>query len=78
MPAGPRRGVGQFLIAVNPNGAPGAVFSDRLEELVTEIESQDGARLPGSNRLKARADSAKNGVLIPAHLLQEIEGLISR
>ena len=70
---GPPPGVGQFIIAVNPNGALGSVFGDRLEELVTEIESQDGARLPGNSRLRARADCARNGVPIPAHLLQEIE-----
>lgn len=66
-------GVGQFIIAVNPNGALGSLFSDRLEELVNEIEAQDGARLPGTSRLKARADCEQNGVPVPAHLLEEIE-----
>ncbi len=74
---GPPPGVGQFIIALNPNGALGSVFSDKLEELVGEIESQDGARLPGTSRLKARADCAKNGVPIPAHLLEEIERAIA-
>jgi (2R)-3-sulfolactate dehydrogenase (NADP+) len=74
---GPPPSVGQFIIAVNPNGALGSVFSYRLDELVKEIESQDGARLPGTSRLKARADCAKNGVPIPAHLLKEIERAIA-
>lgn len=48
--------VGQFVIAINPNGPLGSLFGDRLEELVGEIEGQDGARLPGTRRLASRAE----------------------
>jgi len=70
-------GVGQFIIAINPNGALGSFFGDRLEELVREIEDQDGARLPGTRRLAARTECAEQGVFIADHLLEEIEKAVS-
>lgn len=70
-------GVGQFIIAINPNGALGAFFGDRLEELVAEIEGQGGARLPGTRRLATRAECAEQGVIVADHLLEEIERTIS-
>ncbi|HIF10031.1 MAG TPA: Ldh family oxidoreductase [Sneathiellales bacterium] len=70
-------GVGQFMIAINPNGALGLLFGERLEELVAEIEGQGDARLPGARRLVARAKCAEQGVFIAGHLLDEIERTIS-
>ena len=72
-PDGPPPDVGQFIVAINPETTPGAAFTDRLEQLAAEIEGQDGARLPGTRRLKARAESAAMGVLVPAHLMAEIQ-----
>lgn len=65
--------VGQFMIALNPNGGLGALFADRLKELIGEIEAQEGVRLPGSRRFDARLKCANYGVFIAAHLLREIE-----
>lgn len=65
-------GVGQFIIAIDPIGPANSIFYDRLEELLREIEMQEGARLPGTSRLKARAEVAKSGMLVPAHLMEEI------
>lgn len=70
-------GVGQFIIAINPNGALGSLFGERLEELVAEIEGQDDARLPGTRRLVERAVCVEQGVPIALHLLEEIEKTIS-
>lgn len=69
--------VGQFIIAINPNGVLGSLFGERLEELVAEIEGQGDARLPGTRRLVARAECMEQGVPIAAHLLEEIEKTIS-
>ncbi len=66
-------GVGQFIIAIDPNGRTNAMFLDRLEELFREIEAQDGARLPGISRFQARANAEKSGVLVPSHLMDEIK-----
>lgn len=66
-------GVGQFILAINPNSGMGAHFGTRLEQLLTEITSQPGARLPGTRRLKAREVAHESGIEIPAHLLAEIE-----
>jgi (2R)-3-sulfolactate dehydrogenase (NADP+) len=70
-------GVGQFIIAINPNTALGTTFDDRLQELVGEIEGQDGARLPGNRRLAAREECEDRGISIPGHLLEEIERAIA-
>lgn len=66
-------GVGQFIIAINPACSASAHFGHRLEELTMQIEAQDGARLPGTRRLQERKASAKHGVVIPAHLMDEIK-----
>lgn len=59
-------GVGQLLIALKA----GEGFGARLEALVRSIEGQ-GARLPGSRRLDARAFSADR-LTIPDALVQDI------
>lgn len=67
-------GVGQFMIAVDPESAAGPVFGARLEELLGAIAEQPGARLPGSRRFEARrAVQAEGGIAIPSHLVAEIE-----
>ena len=68
-------GVGQLLIALNPEPLAGGHFSRRLEVLIGAIESQAGARLPGSRRLAARAAASSEGLLIPAAILAEIKAL---
>ena len=70
-------GVGQFILALDPGATAGALFASRLEELLGEIEAQAGARLPGTRRLAARDDAQNQGLLIPEHLFEEIERIIS-
>jgi (2R)-3-sulfolactate dehydrogenase (NADP+) len=65
-------GVGHMILAFDAAGGGGAPFADRLEDLLGRIESQKGARLPGSRRLAARAAARAEGVAVPAHLLEEI------
>ena len=63
-------GVGQFIIAIDPERAIGDVFGQRLEALAQQIEAQDGARLPGMRRLQARQDAREQGITIPDHLIE--------
>ena len=65
-------GVGQLILAFRP----GAGFAARLEQLIGEIEAQDGARLPGARRLAARNKARSEGLTVPDHLRAEIDALI--
>ena len=62
---GPPPGTGQFLIAMRP----GEGFAQRLEALLTSIAVLEGARLPGTRRLEARARAAAAGLAVPAAYL---------
>jgi (2R)-3-sulfolactate dehydrogenase (NADP+) len=68
---GPPPGTGQLLIAFDPSAFGGGI--DRFAVLASAIESQPGARLPGSRRLKAREKAARNGIVISDALRAEIE-----
>lgn len=65
-------GVGHLIIAIRPDTGFGA----RLEELIATLEAQEGARLPGSRRLAARVEGRARGIVIPPHLLAEIEAAL--
>ncbi len=70
---GPPPGTGQFLMAISPSDAGG--FAERLEMLLGLIEGLDGARLPGTRRLAARAESERNGLLVPRGYLEGARAL---
>lgn len=73
---GPPPGAGQLLIAIDPGGFAGAdLFADRLAALAGAIETDDGARLPGSRRLALREKARGAGVTVDATLLAEVEAL---
>ncbi|GJD96933.1 Ldh family oxidoreductase [Methylobacterium iners] len=65
---------GQLIIVLDA-----AAFAEdaleRFAQLAAMIEDQDGARLPGSRRLAARARAATEGLTLPDRLLAEIEAL---
>lgn len=63
---------GQLFIALDPERFSGGAFTERLERLLTAIESQEGARLPGGGRLAARERTRKDGVEIPDALHEKI------
>ena len=67
--------VGQFLIAIDPRVFSGDGFAQRLEALIGAILGQQGTRLPGARRLALRAESARDGVVIPAVLYDELKAL---
>ena len=68
---GPPR-TGQFFIAADPATFAGPDHLDRLARLAGAITAQDGGRLPGEGRLKARLQTAEQGVKVPANLYDRI------
>ncbi|MXQ09695.1 Ldh family oxidoreductase [Alphaproteobacteria bacterium GH1-50] len=60
-------GTGQFLMAIKPADMTG--FAARIEALLGHIESLEGARLPGTRRLQARAKSEAEGLNVPVNYL---------
>ena len=68
---GPPR-TGQFLIAVDPGATAGAGFAPALDRLAAAIESQEGARLPGSRRSLAREQAKRRGVDVDDAILSRI------
>lgn len=67
-------GTGQFFLAIDPSAFAGADFPERLEYLLRAISEQEGARLPGQGRLRARERTAEEGVTIADGLLEKIRG----
>ena len=68
--------VGQFLIAINPDGFAGTeVFLDRFALLASEFDDDPGARLPGSRRLALREAVAKDGLAVNADMVKSIRDL---
>ncbi len=72
---------GEFIIAINPDTCASAGSSEgrvntnplaHAEELFSAVLSQDGTRLPGERRIKARERTAVDGISIPASLHQQI------
>jgi (2R)-3-sulfolactate dehydrogenase (NADP+) len=71
---GPPPGTRQLLIALDPAAFAGDALA-RFGALAGMIEDQDGARLPGSRRLAARAAAKADGLKTDDALLQEIASL---
>lgn len=71
---------GELIVAIDPAGFLGAGMDEHLrraEAMFAAIEGQ-GARLPGSRRLVARARSEVDGLRIPAKLHQDIIEVLER
>ncbi len=62
---GPAPGVGQLVIAIDPEAATGRErFLDRVEAMTQAIEAQDNTRLPGTRRFTGRKQAAAEGVSV--------------
>lgn len=62
--------IAQFLIAIDPEALGTlAAFNARVEEMAERIEAQ-GARLPGSRRLANRERARREGLRVPASLVE--------
>jgi (2R)-3-sulfolactate dehydrogenase (NADP+) len=71
---GPPPGAGQLLIAIDPGAFAGAEqFADRFAALAEAIESDEGARLPGSRRVALRKQAQSSGINVDAKLLAEVQ-----
>lgn len=70
-------GVGQLLIAIAPNPISNGQFETRLEELLEEMLSQEGTRLPGDRRLIFREKSYRDGIRITEKQYRDIMSLCS-
>ena len=73
---GPPPGVGQLLIAIDPDAFAGRdLFLDRLAVLARTIEGDGAVRLPGSRRIALRERAERDGVAVDAALLAEVRAL---
>jgi len=70
---GPPPGTGQLIIALDLQAVGGPAASQRFAALASAIETQPGARLPGSRRLAAREKARMEGLSVPDALLADIE-----
>jgi len=75
---GPPPGVGQLIVAFDPESLSGGSFYSRLENLISEILTQDNVRLPGSRRLALRRQALQEGLRIPVELFNELRALHGR
>jgi (2R)-3-sulfolactate dehydrogenase (NADP+) len=65
-------GVGQFMIAIDPQPFSNGAFADRLEALLAAMLDQPGTRLPGAQRFIRRDAAERDGVNIPQTLYDEL------
>ena len=73
---GPPPSVGQFLIAIDPDAFSGnAHFLERVEAIMDSIATQEGARIPGARRAELREKAEKEGLTVPANLVDEAKQL---
>ena len=74
--------IGQLFIAIDSGLFGAAGFGDRLETLVAAIHAQDGTRLPGDGRHRARRKAEAEGVSLDealhARMMDYAEGAIFR
>ncbi len=71
-PEGPRPRTGLFFLALDPTYYAGSDFMYRLEDLLNEVKSEPGLRLPGLDRLATRERTLKEGVAVDADLVQTL------
>lgn len=71
-------GVGQLLLAIDPEGFAGRDgFADRAGLLAAAIEQDGGARVPGTRRRALREQAHRCGVTVEVRLHAEVEAIAS-
>jgi (2R)-3-sulfolactate dehydrogenase (NADP+) len=74
--AGNRPRIGQAFVAIDPAALAGAeVYFERVETLVREMLQDPAVRLPGARRQALAAVAAREGVEVPAAVLEVLRGL---
>jgi (2R)-3-sulfolactate dehydrogenase (NADP+) len=69
-------GTGQFFIAINPEKYSKG-FEEKITNLINNIESQDGPRVPGSKRIANAEANADTPINIKEDLYNKIISLQS-
>lgn len=77
-PDGAPPGVGQLLLAIDPELLSGGSFAARLEALISRIDAQEHVRLPGSRRLALRRHAQREGLHVAAGLYNQLCALNRR
>jgi (2R)-3-sulfolactate dehydrogenase (NADP+) len=72
---GPPPGVGQLIIAFDPEFFSGGGFYNRFEVLIEEMLAQENVRLPGARRIEIREKAGKAGINISEKLKNELDAL---
>jgi len=75
---GPPPGVGQLMLAFDPDFFSGGSYFIRLEDLIVEITQQENVRLPGSQRTLLRKKAEQEGLPVSSKLMDELNGLSKR
>ncbi|MEO1705479.1 MAG: Ldh family oxidoreductase [Pseudomonadota bacterium] len=70
---GPPPRVGQTLIAIDPGAQ--SDYGERVAELLSGIAAMEGARLPGTRRLAARAQAEAHGLDVPTPFVEQARAL---
>ena len=72
---GPSPATGQLIVAFDPKIIGGAGILAHFAELASSIDTQPGARLPGSRRLKLRETAEASGIEVSDETLAAIEAI---
>lgn len=75
-PEGNQPQLGQAFIVIDPKALGGdAVYSERIEALVTAMLSDEGVRLPGQRRVQLLEAAQTTGLMVPQAVLDTIRSL---
>ena len=70
--------VGQFFMAISPerfSNGNADVFAGRLEQMLSALAAEPGARLPGDRRIQCQQQARQDGVTVPTALYDKLVGL---
>ncbi len=75
-PEGNQPQLGQVFIVIDPKALGGdAVYTERIEALLTVMLSDEGVRLPGQRRIQLLAAAKQTGLNVPQKVLDTIRAL---
>lgn len=67
--------LGQVILAIDAESLSNGMFAGRINDLAAIYSELDGARFPGTGRLRQRLKSEEQGVEVPISLIDEIRAL---
>jgi (2R)-3-sulfolactate dehydrogenase (NADP+) len=70
---GDRPGVGQAFVVIDPAALAGtAIYLERIETLIAEMQRDPGVRLPGYRRDALAEQAARDGIEVASALYQQL------